>query len=193
MKPTPDLLSVAVKSFTGMATSPKLMVNEASERGAAIIILNTVVSASIQQDPRQSVSAGTNVALEAGVSQRESRVARKNIIVAEKGAREVDPIPSLVKPQLATLVDKPPSGEQWSYEIKFDGYRMLCRLDGGRATLFTRNGHDWTDRLPALAAALAALPDESAWIDLDAVSSIRQVLRTSPRFRMRSRGARRQA
>ena len=83
---------------------------------------------------------------------------------------KADRLPDVVLPQLATLVERPPVGPNWSYEIKFDGYRMLCRIDDGAATLFTRNGHDWTDRLPVLAAALARLPVREAWIDGEVVA-----------------------
>lgn len=78
------------------------------------------------------------------------------------------PQPALFKPQLATLVDAAPSGE-WRYEIKFDGYRVLARIEGDSVQLFTRNGHDWTARMPHQAAALAALGLESAWLDGEVV------------------------
>jgi bifunctional non-homologous end joining protein LigD len=73
-------------------------------------------------------------------------------------------LPAQLKPELATLVDSAPKG-QWSYEIKFDGYRIMARIDHDQVQLFTRNGHDWTHKLPQQAAALAALGLESAWLD----------------------------
>lgn len=73
-------------------------------------------------------------------------------------------IPAQLKPELATLVDSAPAGE-WSYEIKFDGYRIMARIDHDQVQLFTRNGHDWTHKLPKQAEALAALGLESAWLD----------------------------
>jgi bifunctional non-homologous end joining protein LigD len=73
-------------------------------------------------------------------------------------------LPAQLKPELATLVDSAPEG-QWSYEIKFDGYRIMARIDHDQVQLFTRNGHDWTHKLPQQAAALAALGLESAWLD----------------------------
>ncbi len=73
-------------------------------------------------------------------------------------------LPVQLKPELATLVDSAPEG-QWSYEIKFDGYRIMARIDHDQVQLFTRNGHDWTHKLPQQAAALAALGLESAWLD----------------------------
>ncbi len=73
-------------------------------------------------------------------------------------------IPAQLKPQLATLVDSAPAGD-WSYEIKFDGYRIMARIDHDDVQLFTRNGHDWTHKLPKQVQALAALGLESAWLD----------------------------
>ncbi|WP_460112309.1 DNA ligase D [Pseudomonas sp. H3_D04] len=73
-------------------------------------------------------------------------------------------LPDQLKPELATLVEKAPPGE-WSYEIKFDGYRIMARIDHDEVKLFTRNGHDWTHKLPKQAEALAALGLESAWLD----------------------------
>jgi bifunctional non-homologous end joining protein LigD len=73
-------------------------------------------------------------------------------------------LPDQLKPELATLVERAPQGE-WSYEIKFDGYRIMARIDHGEVKLFTRNGHDWTHKLPGQAEALAALNLESAWLD----------------------------
>ncbi|WP_223593149.1 DNA ligase D [Pseudomonas sp. A-R-19] len=79
------------------------------------------------------------------------------------GARKAR-LPDLLKPQLATLVEKVPDGP-WRYEIKFDGYRIMARIDHGEVKLITRNGHDWTHKLPRQAQALAALGLESAWLD----------------------------
>jgi len=67
--------------------------------------------------------------------------------------------PQFVPFQFARLVKRPPSGPKWLHEIKFDGYRMQTRVEGGRASFHTRNGLDWTDQFPALAAAASNLPD----------------------------------
>jgi bifunctional non-homologous end joining protein LigD len=73
------------------------------------------------------------------------------------------------KPQLATLSSEAPEGEDWIHELKFDGYRVLCRVQNGRARLTTRNGKDWTDRFPEIAAALEALDCDSALLDGEVV------------------------
>ncbi|KJZ34877.1 DNA ligase D [Pseudomonas fluorescens] len=89
--------------------------------------------------------------------------ARKEKSAPLTGARKAK-LPDLLKPELATLVEKAPGGE-WSYEIKFDGYRIMARIDHDEVKLFTRNGHDWTHKLPRQSEALAALGLESAWLD----------------------------
>ncbi|MFY2029362.1 DNA ligase D [Achromobacter xylosoxidans] len=80
---------------------------------------------------------------------------------------EAAPLPELLKPQLATLVEGVPrqAGDDWIYEMKFDGYRLLARLRDGQVRLYTRNGHDWGPKLPHLARALQRLPLPDAWID----------------------------
>ena len=71
-------------------------------------------------------------------------------------------LPDTLAPQLATLVNEVPADpENWVYEIKFDGYRLLSRIDGESVRCVTRNGNDWTEKLPKLAAALAGLGIES--------------------------------
>ncbi|HEX8586666.1 DNA ligase D [Pseudomonas sp.] len=79
------------------------------------------------------------------------------------GAEPAD-LPDLLKPELATLVESAPEGD-WRYEIKFDGYRVMARVADGQVQLFTRNGHDWTHKLPRQAEAIAGLGLESAWLD----------------------------
>jgi bifunctional non-homologous end joining protein LigD len=76
--------------------------------------------------------------------------------------------PDFVTPQLCRAVARPPSGDAWVHEIKFDGYRLQLRLVRGAVTLKTRNGLDWTDKFPEIAEAATALPD--ALIDGEVVA-----------------------
>jgi len=78
-------------------------------------------------------------------------------------------LPAWVAPQLATLVSQPPVGDAWVHEVKLDGYRILARIDHGRARLLTRNRLDWTDHFPAIAEAAAALPVKEALLDGEVV------------------------
>jgi len=89
--------------------------------------------------------------------------ARKPASAPLTGARKAK-LPDTLKPELATLVEKAPDGP-WSYEVKFDGYRIMARIDHDEVRLFTRNGHDWTHKLPEQAKALAGMGLESAWLD----------------------------
>jgi bifunctional non-homologous end joining protein LigD len=68
-------------------------------------------------------------------------------------------MPRFIEPQLATLVDRPPGSADWVHEVKFDGYRVQLRVEGGAAVLRTRKGLDWSDRFPEIAREAASLPD----------------------------------
>jgi len=70
-----------------------------------------------------------------------------------------------VPPQLATLVSDAPTGDEWLHEMKFDGYRILARLERGRARLLSRNGNDWTERFAVVAKGVERLPAERAMLD----------------------------
>jgi bifunctional non-homologous end joining protein LigD len=76
-----------------------------------------------------------------------------------------------VEPCIPTLGAKPPSGLDWVHEIKHDGYRLIVRRDGKAVRLFTRRGHDWTDRYPAIAAVAAKLRAQSFTLDGEAAVS----------------------
>lgn len=78
-------------------------------------------------------------------------------------------MPEFIAPQLATLVREPPSGDEWLHELKFDGYRMVCHLNRGKARFWSRNGKDWTEKFPNLVAALKAFPAAAAILDGEVV------------------------
>ena len=85
-----------------------------------------------------------------------------------KGARKAA-LGRDARPQLASLVAQAPAGDHWIHEIKFDGYRVMARIDKGRVRLTTRNGHDWTERFQLVADALARLPAKTALLDGEVV------------------------
>jgi DNA ligase D-like protein (predicted ligase) len=74
-----------------------------------------------------------------------------------------------IEPQLPSLVDVPPEGEHWIHEVKHDGYRTQVLIERGEVRVFTRNGHDWTDRYPGILRAAARLNCRSAIIDGEAI------------------------
>ncbi|WEX76943.1 DNA ligase D [Sinorhizobium numidicum] len=80
-------------------------------------------------------------------------------------------LPAFREPQLATLVKEAPSGDDWLYEVKFDGYRLMAAIGGGTVRCYTRKGLDWTAKFPAIASTLAELHCESALIDGEAVAT----------------------
>jgi bifunctional non-homologous end joining protein LigD len=75
------------------------------------------------------------------------------------------PMPATLAPQLASLAAAAPASGAWSWEIKLDGYRLLARIEGVEVMLFTRGGHDWSARMPALVRALRGLGLKSSWLD----------------------------
>src|SRR6476659_2291594 len=74
-----------------------------------------------------------------------------------------------IEPQLASPVEQPPEGKHWIHEIKHDGYRSQVVLERGQVRVFSRNGHDWSDRYPSIVRAVASLRCKSAIIDGEAI------------------------
>ncbi|MGR9169579.1 DNA ligase D [Rhizobium sp. KDH_Rht_773_N] len=82
-----------------------------------------------------------------------------------KGAKKAA-MPDFTEPELAKLKPKPPAGDRWVHEIKFDGYRLQAKIKDGRVTLLTRGGLDWTEKFgKEIVDAFASLPLETAVID----------------------------
>jgi bifunctional non-homologous end joining protein LigD len=78
-------------------------------------------------------------------------------------------MPTDIEPQLATAAKQVPAHGDWAWELKFDGYRMMTRIERGNIQLITRGGHDWTDRLPGLREALTMLEVDEVWLDGEAI------------------------
>jgi len=74
-----------------------------------------------------------------------------------------------IEPCLPTISRMVPTGPQWAYEFKHDGFRFLAVRQGKRVRAFTRGGHDWSKQLPAIADAMQALPVRSAVLDGEGV------------------------
>jgi len=101
---------------------------------------------------------------DASPARPDSVVAGKKMFTLPGGAKP-GPLPEVLSPQLATLVDRVPANPDWIYEIKFDGYRILARINGSEVRLFTRNGQDWTQKLKDLIPAIGELSIDSGWLD----------------------------
>jgi len=83
--------------------------------------------------------------------------------------KKVGKLPAFQPPQLATLVDAVPPGNQWLHEVKYDGYRALIAIGAGGAKVFTRSGLDWTEKFSGIAEAAASIPG-AALIDGEIVA-----------------------
>ncbi len=75
------------------------------------------------------------------------------------------PLRATFRPQLAQVASQPPEGNEWLHEVKFDGYRIGCRIDGKDIRLISRNGKDWTSNFPEVRKAAAQLQVGRAFLD----------------------------
>ncbi|MFI4932036.1 MAG: DNA ligase D [Burkholderiales bacterium] len=99
-----------------------------------------------------------------------SKAARKAAGLPLPEAAVPAALPASLSPQLATQASGLPPNGRWIFEIKFDGYRMLARFDGAaKPRLFTRNGHDWSSKMPVLIDELHALGLRGTWLDGEVV------------------------
>jgi len=123
---------------------------------------------------QQTHSVRSRHSMEEIALQRGDAMAAPSALDTDRHTREppsqVEALPDFIKPQLATLVDRLPAAGEWLAELKYDGYRILARIDGGVVQLWSRNHHDWTARMPLIAEALSALNVESAWLDGEVVA-----------------------
>ena len=96
--------------------------------------------------------------------------AQKKPTPARRKAARDAAMPGFIPPQLATRVAKPPAGPDWLHEVKFDGYRIQCRIDGGEVKFLTRTGLDWSKRFANLAPDLGKLAVDNAILDGEVVA-----------------------
>ncbi len=104
-----------------------------------------------------------------------SRTSAERMSIVRRRTKTIDPstlpgaraarMPAQLTPQMATAVARPPSGADWIHEIKYDGYRVLARIENGQTQLLTRGNQNWTHRFGALAKTLAGLPVATALLD----------------------------
>ena len=140
---------------------------------AAVVETETLSAASGRDMPAIAAEADRVWSSKAGGETTRGRAAagtgkaRKGAAVdaaAIPGARRAKAMPRIA-PQLASRAAQAPAGDEWLHEIKFDGYRMLARLEKGKVELRSRNDLDWTGKFPEIAAALARLPASQALLD----------------------------
>src|SRR5665213_2439553 len=133
----------------------------AEDRSVASGRTMNAIAAGKGRAPKPFISATANDADAVWQSGPKDRATRPRAVRQTPAAKAVKAaaLPDFVAPQLCRLVDRPPGGEGWIHEIKFDGYRAQLRVQGANATIRTRKGLDWTSRFRAIAEAGADLAD----------------------------------
>ena len=127
----------------------------------------TAKKPSARKQPVKKTTPAKSPAKRASSPKRKTAPASKRREVPE--AAPSAELPGFLEPELATLVGEAPEGDTWLHEIKFDGYRIIARIENGEVRLFSRKGLDWTTRMQALADALSSIPVSSALLDGEAV------------------------
>ncbi len=123
-------------------------------------------SHSVATAPRRAAKAGAKTRVR-GTGHHERTSLRT--LLQHPDARRA-PLPKEQAVELATLVEAAPAGDGWVHEIKFDGYRMLCRVVRGKARFISRNGKDWTAKFADLAKAAGGLVVGDAMLDGEVVA-----------------------
>ena len=80
------------------------------------------------------------------------------------------PLPAFRPFQLCTLTDTIPRGDNWLFEMKFDGYRAQIAISASDVVVYTRNGHDWTQQFKVILPQLKALTKGSVLLDGEIVA-----------------------
>lgn len=80
------------------------------------------------------------------------------------------PLPAFRAFQLCTLSETIPTGDDWLFEMKFDGYRAQIAISGSEVRVYTRNGHDWTEQFKVILPPLVTLTKGSALLDGEIVA-----------------------
>ena len=114
---------------------------------------------------KENVRAGAVPARKAAVKKPAAARAKTAAGPADAPGAVAAALPAKLAPALATLVKSSPPGEDWIHEVKYDGYRMVCRLDNRAVRIYSRSGNEWTAKFPALAASVERLKAKSAWLD----------------------------
>jgi bifunctional non-homologous end joining protein LigD len=142
--------------------SPKSKGRKAAKGGKAAIGSSRLATKA--RKTLTSVKAASRKVAPAKAKPAKGALAPARLAGAKKG-----PLPAALEPQKALLTKEAPDGDEWLHEIKFDGYRMLCRIEGRLPRIISRNDQDWTHRLKHLATASNELGVRRALLDGEVV------------------------
>jgi bifunctional non-homologous end joining protein LigD len=143
---------------------------EGEEGQITVLRPESVADNPVPDKPAKSKAGKTR----SGTSRRNAKETAKDIRARKVAGAVSSKMPEMISPQLATLAQHAPDGDEWLSEVKFDGYRAVCRMDKGEVSIYTRAGNDWTRKWPAIADALRELPVENAWLDGEVVAIDRE-------------------
>ena len=143
------------------AASGRTLNEIAAGKGPApkpFMMTKRTASASAAWNSNQGLAADQRAGLQPASKTPARATARKQRAAKTARAATAE-MPDFVPPELCQASERPPSGENWVHEIKFDGYRIQMRVEDGEVALKTRKALDWTDKFPNIATAAAKLPD----------------------------------
>lgn len=141
----------------GRAPKPFMLAKSSRAPADAVWNSNRGSAAEARAESKATRKSGTDAGRKAGKAAPAK--AGRPPAKARTAERPATVMPAFIAPELCVSVDRPPGGEGWAHEIKFDGYRMQLRVEDAAAVLRTRKGLDWTEKFQAIAAEAAALPD----------------------------------
>ncbi len=119
-----------------------------------------------------SLSHRFNTGLLSGLTQAQieaNKTAKIWKTSAQKKSGDKSPMPDFISPQLCKIADQPPVGDDWAFEMKYDGYRLVIVSAGQNVKIYTRSGLDWTNKFTKLVPAVVALGDAPIVMDGEAV------------------------
>jgi bifunctional non-homologous end joining protein LigD len=164
-EPDSALTGRSLEAIAAGEKSPKASARSSKQRESARQPTKQAKSGSVGT-PERAKSPRAEAATETQAARKTKTTPTKTKTKANvKTKASSEPLPQAQEPELATLVDSAPTGEDWIHELKFDGYRVIARVEGQSVTLLTRNGKDWTDRMPSLAKAFAKWDLDAAMFD----------------------------
>ncbi len=129
-----------------------------------IALPDSVISKPLTNESAATKRASAAAPLAIVSATRRARAAKPLVAAKLAGAVKAK-LPDTLSPQLATLASSVPDSGKWIFEIKFDGYRLMTRIEGGKARLMTRGGHDWSSKMPDLVKEIEQLGIHSGYLD----------------------------
>lgn len=138
--------------------------------GATDLLVETGLTSVKTGRTMQEIAEGKRATARAAATKGKPESKGKSKGKSTSKARPLGALPAFREPQLCTLVDAVPAGNQWLHEVKYDGYRALVAVGKGGPKIYTRSGLDWTDKFPGIAEAAAKLAVSSALIDGEIVA-----------------------